>query len=360
MQDQRVLRRSAEVVSVDMFSVESVEERWSRLSLFMSRDILERRHRALHGLQISAGKANEIIAHLEQAQQYFKSSELAGVLAGPLEQYYGVLAVARAIVLFRKAEAREATLRKSHGLGAVLPGTGNIEDIALTISEGTFSELLDATKNSELVTVDEVAGLGPTGAQREFVVQLPRPGVGTVLSLVDLLSRIPSLRGHFESAMARPACCYGGRLFQWMNTLTLQLYREQFDLPDPEALRKALNISTQATVTVSPGSQPGVRFDMRAALGERLDKYLPYTIQSSMGSHTAVEYFSGRWGLSELAMYFAASHVLSMLVRYHPTVWAALVSHATGDQLLPVLQRMRGLVQSEFVQLGLWELERKL
>jgi hypothetical protein len=81
-----------------MFSEQSVEEIWSRLALFQSRDVLERRYNARHGGKLSAGKADEIIAHLQQARQYFQSAESAGVLAGPLEQYYGVLAFARAIV----------------------------------------------------------------------------------------------------------------------------------------------------------------------------------------------------------------------------------------------------------------------
>ena len=73
---------------------ESAEETWSRLGLYLSRDVVERRYEGRHKRQLSAGKAREIIAHFEQGQQYFISAEGAGVLAGPLEQYYGVLAFA--------------------------------------------------------------------------------------------------------------------------------------------------------------------------------------------------------------------------------------------------------------------------
>jgi hypothetical protein len=47
-----------------------------------------------------------------------------------------------------------------------------------------------------------------------------------------------------------------------------------------------------------------------------------------------------------------------MLVRYHPTRWAKLVNHAPGDRLMPVLNRLRSLIQDDFVRLGLRELER--
>jgi hypothetical protein len=75
-----------------MLGHESVEETWSRLGLYLSRDVIERRYEARHKRQVNAGKAREIISHFEQGEQYFSSAEHAGVLAGPLQQYYGILA----------------------------------------------------------------------------------------------------------------------------------------------------------------------------------------------------------------------------------------------------------------------------
>lgn len=49
---------------------------------------------------------------------------------------------------------------------------------------------------------------------------------------------------------------------------------------------------------------------------------------------------------------------LSMLVRYFPTRWMLLRSGAKGDRMLPVLERLKELIQEEFVILGLSELER--
>src|ERR1700723_507910 len=138
-----------------MFSEESVEEIWSRLALFQSRDVLERRYRAHHGGELTASKADEIIAHLQQARQYFQSAESAGVLAGPLEQYYGVLPFARGIVLYREPKQREANLKRSHGLEAAMPGNAGPEDIQNTVTQGSFQELLGATGNSETVAIDQ-------------------------------------------------------------------------------------------------------------------------------------------------------------------------------------------------------------
>jgi hypothetical protein len=58
------------------------EESWSRLGLFLSRDVMVRRYREHHGVVPEEGKAVEIISHLEQARQYFRSADTAGPLAG--------------------------------------------------------------------------------------------------------------------------------------------------------------------------------------------------------------------------------------------------------------------------------------
>lgn len=345
-----------------MFWIEPPEDRWDRLSLFMTRDLLEIRYRERHGLQISAGKANEIIAHLDQARQYFKSSESAGILAGPLEQYYGVLALSRAIVLYRVAAAREATLKKAHGLESSLPDASDVEKIVLTLGSGTFSDLLAATGNIELVTVDEptfggVSGPGQ-GVQRDHLIQLGVPPAETSFLLIDVLSRIPGLREHFELSMDRPANCYSGRLTKFMSTLSLTVWPGRYPLPPAETLREALCLSPDANALDEPGSQKGVRFDTQVPLNSRVADLLPYVIQAPTGSQTAVAAIAGGLRLGELACYFAASHALSMLVRYYPTVWAAMATHAKGDRLFPLLQRTRGLIQTEFVRLALWELER--
>ena len=42
-----------------------------------------------------------------------------------------------------------------------------------------------------------------------------------------------------------------------------------------------------------------------------LPDLLPYMIVSESGAHGFVELFPGGWALSELALYFAGSHVLA-------------------------------------------------
>lgn len=329
-------------------------EAWNRLSLFLSRDVLERRYFERHGLELSRGKAIEIISHLDQARQYFTSAASAGVLAGPLEQYYGVLAFSRAITLYLTPSLRETSLKPGHGLKAILPSEGSIEDIQLKIERGTFDELLEATRNMELATFEDPSP-GMIPKIHRAIRTLVRPPVEARFSLLDLLSRIPDLRQHFEEAMSQPAHCHSGGVHVLMRTLNVTVWRDKFDLPKLEVLRDSLGIAASARSMVTPNDS--AQFMMDIAEGQPIVGLLPNMFVSGSGDHGLVERFPGGWSLSELASYFAAAHVLSMLVRYYPSRWASMVNHEKGDRLLPVLERMRGSIQTEFVRLGMWVLE---
>jgi hypothetical protein len=328
---------------------------WSRLGLFLSRDVLERRYQVRHQKKLGADKAKEIIAHLDQARRYFKSAETAGVLAGPLEQYYGVLAFSRAIILYLNPSMRETSLKKAHGLSAALPSDGGVEEVMFEVQSGTFDELLDSTKNSQEATLDQHSpGVVTMRSYYEHI--LPRPPMSTIFSLLDLLARIPGLRAHFESAFAKRAHCHSGVVWQFANTLSVDISKDRFDLPSIEELRTSLGITASASAVLTRSQ--GVQFTYSVPLGETPLAPLPNVITSRIGERCLVEQFtSGGWWLNELASYFAASHALSMLVRYYPSRWARMVSHEKGDRLLPVLDRMRGLVQTEFIRLGLWQFD---
>lgn len=340
-----------------MFPEQSVEEIWSRLALFQSRDVLERRYNARHGGELSAGKADEIIAHLQQARQYFQSAESAGVLAGPLEQYYGVLAFARAIILYREPRQREANLKRSHGLEAAMPGDSGPEDIQIKVTQGTFHELLDATGNSETLAIDQPSPGQTTGTQH-FVQNLPPPNTGSQLTLIDLISRIPGVKEHYEQAFGTMAHCHYGRAHILLGSFCTTIWRGELGLPAPEQLRTSLGIAPSADATVTPNESVDFRIQLKA--GETMSDYFPSVVELERTAHVFVERFPGGWSLSRIASYFAASHAMSMLVRYHPTRWTKLVNHAPGDRLIPVLDRLRSLIQDDFVRLGLRELEREV
>jgi hypothetical protein len=188
------------------------------------------------------------------------------------------------------------------------------------------------------------------------VRNLHPPEVGTQFSFVDLLSRIPGVKEHFEQAFGALAHCHYGRVHVFQGSLSAVVWRGELPLPTVEELRESLGISAAAAPTV--GQNESVDFRTQLKPGERLADHFPSAVELESTVHVFLERFPAGWSLSRIASYFAASHAMSMLVRYHPTRWAKLVNHAPGDQLMPVLDRLRNLIQHDFVRLGLRELER--
>jgi hypothetical protein len=338
-----------------MFAPDTQDD-WSRLGLYRSRDVLERLYLARHGGELNAGKAKEVIANFEQAQQYFESARTAGVLAGPLEQYYGVLSFARGLILYLTPKAREANLTKGHGIGEYLPEDGPLEGMRLTVQSGTFDEFLDSTGNVETFHLDEPRAGLQTGSQW-FTTSLPRPAKDSEFSFDDILSRIPGLRTHYEQAFGTHARCYGCTAWLFTGTINVALWGNADSLPDSAYLTNAVRFGpARGEATISP--QQGVTLRMRPPVGEPVQKYCPTIMESQQGGQAVVESLPGGGALSQIGLYFAAAHALSTIVRYHPTRWMQLLSRERGDRILPVLERLRLLLQTEFVRLVLTEVER--
>jgi YaaC-like Protein len=336
---------------------------WGRLGLFRSQDVLRRKYELLHTRRLPLEKAKQIAAHLDQATQYFRSSESAGHLAGPLEQYYGVLAFARAVILYLDPRARESTLRHGHGLRGALVGS-SLESMRMRVENGTFTELIDAIGNTQTLLIPDVQTTSYYGfaGNRRLAQKLPRPTVGSAFSLLDLVARIPQLRELFESAFDQRASCHiGGINFVTTGSsiARVQISADKFGLPKPEQLGDALGISRDTTAVITPRfPDQEVVFELSAASTEELGDRLPLLISGVNFRNSLIERFPGGWALTELAMLFATSNALSNFVRYHPTRWAALVNHEDGDRLLPIVESARGLIQTRIPALVLTELER--
>lgn len=337
-----------------MIREDQTAEAWSRLGLYLSRDVLERRYRARHGGELSASKAREIIAHFEQAQEYFESAASAGVLAGPLEQYYGALSFARGLILYLQPKAREATLKKGHGLSVVVPPDGPIEGALLSVESGTFDEFLEATGNVEEVLYETPQVEAETGIAR-FRRHLKRPPVGTEFSLDDLLARIPAVRVHYEEAYQSSARCYRGHAWWFMGTVAVGLFADRVNLPSDEHLLRAFDF--ESANHYPRRREFGLELSRAVRPNTALAQYIPYAVETVSGDRAVIEAYPGGWALGALASYLAAAHALSTLVRYHPTRWARLLSREHGDRVVPVLDRLRIGIQRDFVRLVLRELD---
>lgn len=343
----------------------SLVEVWSRVALYMSRDVLDRRYLALHGGEISAGKGREIVSHLAQAREYFESAATAGPLVRPLLQYYGVLGLARALILFRVPAARESNLVPRHGLKATLQGN-ELAELQLTIQRGTFDELLEATGNTQAFSADYMpmsnAFASTFTRYRSLEQRLVRPALDGTFTLATFVARIPQLKDVYEEALHRPASCHAVSVTIWTpETYTLLHVRDgRFAVPILEEFKTRLRLPTGA----GPGKITSV-----AGLGG-LDITIPHTslevmlaslpplVGTGFSDTFVIEPYPDGWSINPLAFLFVGSFLLSTLVRYHATRWTALLNHEKGDALMPVLERLYRVIEAEFPARALEEFER--
>ena len=57
--------------------------------------------------------------------------------------------------------------------------------------------------------------------------------------------------------------------------------------------------------------------------------------------------------LNTLGLYFGASFILGMVVRYFPRVWISLSRQQKGDRINPLVRRFVTLIQNRFPQIAL-------
>src|ERR1700694_2048582 len=91
---------------------------WEQLSLYESRDMIQRAFRDRHGRDLNADKALAITANVAQGRQYFAGAQSAGELISPLLLYYGVLSLTRGLLLYLDRSGQANTVA-GHGVLAV-------------------------------------------------------------------------------------------------------------------------------------------------------------------------------------------------------------------------------------------------
>jgi hypothetical protein len=339
---------------------------WNRLAIFESRDLVRDRFQVRQQRELASQKAEEIVSHLAQGRAFFSSAEGAQESVRPLLQYYGVLSWARGFILYLSTTLREAGLSSSHGLSAVswgqtlADGTRNVGKLGVRLDSGTFSQLLDATQNLERTSI-----FAPPIPNRTMWRKAePRPVQGTVISALDLLSRIPDLCNEFESTLSSPSSCNKAFVFTLseVTQTDINIFPGLLGLPDAESLRTQFGIPTACEMRLV--DRHNFVGEIRNCFVRLIHKnvnemaaQMPMLANDSHGESFIIAPFAGGTQLSSLVKFFALSYFLGMLARYFPTRWIAMSNRQTGDRLFPLLRAGSDLVQQRFPIAVLRELE---
>ena len=330
---------------------------WTELSLFESHDFVIKKFRERNARDMNAAKASEIVSQFGQAREYFESATGAGILVRPLLVYYGAVSLVRGLILFLNIRQREATLKPSHGLSElgwreVLSGeTCKLGDLRIHLEQrGTFAELAATTQNREYAFIHRAPYPQRLLHQTEGSSQFES---GTVVTLQQLLSRVPQLADLYEQTYDRLPSAYRGDVVMADETseTRVSFFGSNYRMPSREALKAEFSL---------PDS---VSFETEQYYPERRDVCITFRIihdsYASLTSQLPPAWDgpgSGPWlvapyapsvRLSSLSTYYAIAFGFGMLARYHPTEWRNLLRGQRGDLLGPLVREAVRVIESE-------------
>jgi len=341
---------------------------WPDLKMLESREICAKALYQRHGRKISALQPLDIATAIAQGRQYFESARGAPHLTRPLLLYYGVLSLARSVIMASDVKGRETGLAEGHGLNAshwkeTLRTTGKtIFELEAEVTRGTFAELAQATKNRERgyslyhgQYLEPMENLGTENLRADDRSQM--------LSLSSLIARLPDLTEAYRSTFGCPARAYPTIVYSYG-----EMQKDYFilnpsgDLPQREVLQErfgwppSLHLQEQDHHH-SFGKIPGIEFRIGENTSSPAELGANYPVKNDRyGFPYLVEPFENGYQLSTLSIMFGISYFAGMLVRYFPSRWAALSSHKDRDKEHSLLMRALDIIEERFPQLILDEL----
>jgi hypothetical protein len=339
---------------------------WERFFLYESKDIISRIYYEKHNREVTSQKAGEIISHFVQGREYFKSAKQSAEVVRPLLFYYGALALSRGLILFLDTNARETSLKGSHGLGAykwnetLANGLHELPNVKVTFSKGTFMELLTVTRNIERWQVNTAPHPNPYFGETNLETNLDG---GFSITLNDILSRIPELADTYIEVFHKLPKSYQANVFI-LNKETqtdISIMNTIAGLPGEEVVRNEFGISPDVQITYQDnsyflGNIHHMWFRLKHDNELELNKILPHIKNRGDNDYFIIAPLENGNRFSSLVSFFVLSYFMGMLVRYYPSQWQSLINRSKGDITFPILIKAMNVLEEKFPSLIMDEL----
>ena len=317
---------------------------WHELTNFESRDLVFEAYQRKHCREPNASRIKEITANFIQARAYFESASRAAITVKPLLQYYGVASLTKGLILTVSSSKGAEALKPSHGLkpqnwGATLTtGLGAFGELSVKINKGTFYELLEVTGNSSYLKEQSI----PVNLKIKF----PMPRYGEVFSISDIAACMPEVASDYEIWAGTPLV--SADIISFKHNKQTKRFEFSF-LSDTKAEIIQEFFSETRDVVETPYGKRKISIpdSYHPFFGQILDRVRGF------GSIHLVKPIRGSIYLNNLGLYFGASYILGMVVRYFPAVWISLGRQEKGDRIAPLVRRLVTLIQDRFPQIVL-------
>ena len=332
---------------------------WKYIARFESYDFVVNWYRKAHGKEATAAKVAQINACFAQGREYFRNAKLSAMSVRPLLLYYGVLSCCRGVILANNHQKKEESLKPRHGLEVVdwqntlSGGIKHVLELRIRATNGTFRELVDVCWHLNTVylfsgpTNERVSSGQPLGDLR-FAADR------SLLTLDDLISRLKQTGHEYPRLINRSGKTFSGARIA-SHPPGVHLAFPLVGIPDElRKLEDGRNILIGSSNQVAPGLRQGddagdCLIFVRQENNAHYDA-LPVSHYGSGEFMSVILDFPNGDKLTEFIKLYLVSYVLGMLVRYHPSMWVALMRNENGDFVQPLLVDAVEAIENDFAQ----------
>lgn len=310
---------------------------WNKLLEFETRDLVERFIKNRFNRGVSTSKINEITANFVQGREYFKSAQVSDFTVRPLLQYYGVLALSKGLILALDPKLSETHLKASHGLEIKnwkeIIKSKDFGKLQVTVGDGSFSELLNATENTNYLRANS--------SVVNWKSQLKRPLKGSVINLEQLIQYFPDLSVEFKSWTGRE-----------LDFIVIQSAKHD-PLSDISEIKVRGVLSKEALEKIFPSSYCANLTYENNVIKFHSTTWGPNITQIwsgpfEIGNPCAIPVIHNDIGLNLVSGMFMISYVFGMLARYYPTAWISLRRGGKGDKIYPFAYRIMQFIDEKY------------
>jgi len=315
-------------------------EVWSRLLSLESRDVVSEWFQRIHGLDLNARRAKEIVAASRQGREYFRNANRSEFSVKPLLTFYGVSSLARALSLLLRREGGEEGLAKGHGLqpanwpqvlsGDVSVALRRLGELRVQASHGLFLDLAHATGNQFFLSVRSM--------DEDDRITYSALQIGDTITLNDLFFRIPEIQPDYGLEQMEKYFAKLGDI-ELRETFWGKVSGSQFESFSVDLTERGYNVQKRheglfhiSTKIENFRANPPQLY--KSYNKGRTDLYILSSINGNL--------------YSEICLMFVLGYYLGMLARYYPTYWMALLQGEKGDILLPAFNRAQRTVEEAF------------
>ncbi len=317
---------------------------WNDLLEFETRDLVKEYFKGVHNSEVNVWKISEVTSNFIQAREYFRNAQESNITVKPLLLYYGVLAMSKGLILTLDPKKTETTLRSSHGIEvkdwSQILKTKEFEKLELTVGEGSFSELLDATGNTNYLRA------GSKGIN--WKSQLSRPDKGYKFKLEQLYYYLPDLFEEFKTWTSKelPFIVIDELRYDNSNNLGVAVLsgtyhnKELIDLVFPEKYCKDLEIEKGSGKTIVKWKYSEIEWSPNITQ--------KWSGPFDLGVSCVIPVLTNDKGLNIVSTMFTLAYVYGMMARYFPTTWISLGRVRQGDKIYPLIHRTLDFIVEKF------------